>query len=257
VEVVPDGSMGTYGREQDVQCRHTGQGKISCLRSCAVGCLAGDLNPCKGLQVQEIMMISQPLAGYDNCSPVLCPTLANVLGDGRRMSVLLRPEAGPGIEQERVLIGLEHQAPVATAGVDRRNHTAIAVERIGGHHLAIERDQAVCVDRGLQFRDPIGRHGGQWQMQPDRMVRDHTSRRALSPAWRAPRNALPSMAITSPSRTRVATLDRTRPKAVISAQEVAPQSTESKAMTSNSRDHVGCSLRRNQERLRRRAETYT
>ena len=82
------------------------------------------------------MMLCQiPGPDYD-CRSDLRPTVTGIFGDGGGVAVLHPAETGPCIRQERVLVGLERQAPVAAAGVDRRNRAAIAVERIRRHHLA-------------------------------------------------------------------------------------------------------------------------
>ena len=123
-------------------------------------------------------MLCQSLARNDGRLSGFRPAVADILGKRAWVRVWLGPEAGPGIGQERVLVGLERQAPVATTRVNRSNRTAIAVQGIGGHHLPLERDQAKRFDGGLQFRTPIGRHAGQRQAQPRRIGRDHHPRPA-------------------------------------------------------------------------------
>lgn len=60
------------------------------------------------------MMLGQRLARYDSRRSGLCSTVALILAYRAGVRVWLRPEAGPGIGQERVLVGLERKAPVAT-----------------------------------------------------------------------------------------------------------------------------------------------
>ena len=59
------------------------------------------------------------------------------------------------------LVGLQRQAIIAAAFGDRCNRAAIAMQRIGGHDLALERDQARNFDRRLQFATMVGGHRDQ------------------------------------------------------------------------------------------------
>lgn len=116
-------------RQQDLRRRHPGQREVPRLRACAVGRLAGGLDPSKSLQAREFMMLGQRLARYDSRRPGFGAPVAVILAYRAGERVWLRPEAGPGIGQERVLVGLEREAPVAATRVDRCNRTAIAVAR--------------------------------------------------------------------------------------------------------------------------------
>jgi hypothetical protein len=68
--------------------------------------------------------------------------MPGLLVAGGRMVWQDLAETGPGIRQERVLIGLQRQTTVTAALPDRCNRAAIAVQGIGGHDLAFQRDQA-------------------------------------------------------------------------------------------------------------------
>ncbi len=81
------------------------------------------------------MMFGQKLARYDSRPSGLGSTVAAIPAYRAGVRVWLRSEAGPGIGQERVLVGLERKAPVATARVDRCNRTAIALQGISGHYF--------------------------------------------------------------------------------------------------------------------------
>ncbi|WP_210236273.1 hypothetical protein, partial [Ochrobactrum sp. CGA5] len=70
------------------------------------------------------MMLCQSLARNDGRLSGFRPAVADILGKRAWVRVWLGPEAGPGIGQERVLVGLERQAPVATTRVNRSNRTA-------------------------------------------------------------------------------------------------------------------------------------
>lgn len=162
-----------YGRKQDLRRRYPGQGEVPRLQSCTVGCLAGGLDPAKCLQAGEIIILSQRLARYYRCLSGFRPAVAGILGKHARVRVWLCPEAGPSIRQKRGLIGLERKAPVATTRIDRCNCAAIAVQRIVGHYLPFEGEQAERLHRGLLFRTPIDRYVGQRQAQPGSIGRDH------------------------------------------------------------------------------------
>ena len=56
------------------------------------------------------------------------------------------------------MVGLQRHAVVASNAGDRCNRAAIAVQRIGGHNLALERDQAKHFKPCVQFAAVAGSH---------------------------------------------------------------------------------------------------
>lgn len=121
-------------------------------------------------------MLGQALARYGRGLSGFGPAVAALLGSGAEVRVWLGLESGSSIGQERGLVGLEREAPFATAGIDRCNCTGIAVQGIISHHLSFERDQAERFDRSLQFCTPISRYAGECQAQPCCICQDHHPR---------------------------------------------------------------------------------
>ncbi len=111
------------------------------------------------------MMLRQSIDRNHHRLSDLVPAVAGVFGDGAGVAVIHLAETGPCIGRGRTLAGHERQAPDAAAGIDRCNRAAIAVERVGGHHLAFERVQAERLDCELQFRAVIRRYAGQLPAQ--------------------------------------------------------------------------------------------
>ena len=75
-------------------------------------------------------------------------------------------ETSPCVGQEGVLIGFQCEAPVPALRVDCCSRAAIAVQRVTGDDLALERDQPERLNGRVQFRASVGGHGGQRQAQP-------------------------------------------------------------------------------------------
>jgi|GEM_PF-2573276 len=128
--------------------------------------LAAAFDAAKGFQAGKIMVLGQSLGGNHGASAgllaamrgLVLPCCGAVLGE--------LPEARRGVGQRCVLVGGSRQASIAAACIDRCNRTAIAMERIGGRDLALERDQAKHLERRRQFATMVGGHRGQRQAQP-------------------------------------------------------------------------------------------
>ena len=83
------------------------------------------------------MMFRQTFGRNNHGRSGFLPAVAGLFLPGNRMGVFHLAEARPGIGEERVLIGLQRQAPVAAARVDRCHRAAVAVQRIARHDLAL------------------------------------------------------------------------------------------------------------------------
>ena len=98
------------------------------------------------------MVLGQPLGGNDHCSAALLPPMTGRLKAGHRMVLFHLAEAGPGVGQERLLVGLQRQAPVAALRVDRRNRAAIAVHS----PLSLGVANVAVAHRGAIGSSPMG-----------------------------------------------------------------------------------------------------
>jgi len=137
------------------------------LRSSVAALVPGRLAPAEGPYPVEIMTSRQPLGRREQRFSCLQSAVSRAFGDGRAVTLLHRAEPAPGFGQDRVLVGLGRQA--AVAGVDRRNRTAVAMERSGGRQFAFERGQFKIARRDRDARWPAS--GPTLPRRPERCLR--------------------------------------------------------------------------------------
>ena len=112
------------------------------------------------------MVFGQSLGGNHCAGPGLLAAMPGLVLPCSGVVWRQLVKTGPGVGQERVLVGGSRQAPIAAACIDRCNRTAIAVQRIRRDNLPLESDQAKHLERRRQFATMVGGHRGQRQAQP-------------------------------------------------------------------------------------------
>ncbi len=187
VQRVLDRPVGAHGGQQDLGRGQPGQREDPGLRTGPAVGLARGLYLAEALEPREFMVFCQSLGRNDHGRPRLLPAVTAVFGDRDGVALPDLVRTHPGVRQQRVLVRLQRQAPVAAARVDRRDRAAVAVQCIAGDDLALQRDQPEDLERGVEFRAVVGRPAGQGQAQPRGIGRHHHPRaRAFRLAPRAP-----------------------------------------------------------------------
>lgn len=136
-----DPPVGAGSGYKDLGFGHSGEGKYAGIGLHFSIDFPACLDPTEGLQAWKIMVFFQSLSRDDHACPGLPAAMPDLLVPRGRMVGLHFAESGAGVRQQRILVGLQRQAIVATACGDCCNHTAIAMQSVCRDDLAFQRDQ--------------------------------------------------------------------------------------------------------------------